>query len=305
MLLGEHAVLHYNEAIVCAITERITVKIYPQANPNTQIIIRSNEFTEFTIAIKDLMVKPPYEYVLAALLAFQSKLTTGFIVEINSTFSSKIGFGSSAAVTVAMVAVLAKSIGFTFTKEELFQKAKEVMLRVQGQGSGADLAASIYGGVLYFSREPFSVVTLPIIEKLTAVYSGSKLATKEVLAIVERKNKLYPNIYDSIFRGMTACVNQAVVAIQQTDWKMLGELFSIQQGLLSALGVSTSLLDELVWQAKKNGALGAKISGSGLGDCIIGLGEIPVDVFPTNEAQRITGVKQFPITFAKMGLLYG
>ena len=54
-----------------------------------------------------------------------------------------------------------------------------------------------------------------------------------------------------------------------------------QQGIMHALGVSTPLLDNLVNRLKKAEKIhGAKISGSGLGDCVIGIGEFPTPNFP-------------------------
>ncbi len=51
---------------------------------------------------------------------------------------------------------------------------------------------------------------------------------------------------------------------------------NIQQGLMESLGVNTHLLRDMVDDLRKqSGMLGAKISGSGMGDCVIGLGALP------------------------------
>lgn len=302
MLLGEHAVLRYNEAIVCAIDKRITVKLSPQNN--AQVIIRSNEFAELVTTLDEIKNQQPYEYVLAAVLSFRAQLTTGCVIEIASTFSSKVGFGSSAAVTVAVVAVLTKWLGLAWTKPAIFNRAKQIMLTVQGAGSGADLAASIYGGVIHYTMVPFAVEALPLIENITAVYSGSKLATKEVLAMVAKASQVQPELYNHIFQGITVCVKQAVIAIKQQDWVMFGRLCSIQQGFMMALGVSNLLLDTLVGQLKELGGLGAKISGSGLGDCVIGLGAIVHNYFPVDNFQRACGVQQLAVQVTELGLSY-
>jgi mevalonate kinase len=302
MLFGEHAVLRYNEAIVCAIDKRITVRLYPQVGD--KIIIRSNEFKEYITSITALQMQAPYEYILAAILLLQQQLTSGFIIEVDSTFPSTVGFGSSAAVTVAIVAVLAKWLGISCAQQDIFIQAKQVMLKVQGVGSGADLAASVYGGVLHYIREPFAVTQLPVIANIVAVYSGSKLKTKDVLAMVEQENRMHTKIYAHIFQGITDCVQQAVVAIQEKNWSIVGKLFSIQHGFMAALGVSNSTLEELVWRLKEFGAFGAKISGSGLGDCVIGIGDIPVGCFPANAQQKAKGVVQYPIKIACEGLKF-
>ena len=302
MLLGEHAVLRYNEAIVCAIDQRISVTVEPQNN--MQLIINSEGFQELITTIDNIRIQSPYEYVLAALLYFKQQLTTGLKIKIISSFSAAIGFGSSAAVTVAMVAVIEKYLYLSLTKQEIFNIAKQIMLNVQGNGSGADLAASVYGGVIHYTNEPFAVAALPIIDNITAVYSGAKLATKKVLDIVEQENAKVPKLYDNIFQGITLCVQQAIVAIKNKDWTMLGKLFSIHQGFMASLGVSSFILEELIWQLKEAGCLGAKISGSGLGDCVIGLGQLSENYFPINNRQDKLGVKQFPIKVALEGAAF-
>jgi mevalonate kinase len=46
---------------------------------------------------------------------------------------------------------------------------------------------------------------------------------------------------------------------------------NFNQGYLQALGVSTEPLDVLVAFLRSNGAWGAKLSGAGGGDCVIGV----------------------------------
>ena len=50
---------------------------------------------------------------------------------------------------------------------------------------------------------------------------------------------------------------------------------NIHQGLQSALGVSNSRIEEIVYALREApGIDGAKISGSGLGDCVVGVGQV-------------------------------
>ena len=292
MLLGEHAVLHYHEAIVCAVDKRIAVKL--STCNDLAICVLSEELGVFTTNIEQLEIKSPYEYVLATLLHFKPQLKQGCTLEITSEFSSKIGFGSSAAVVVATIAVLAKWLGLEFTNEDFFKHAKEIILTVQKVGSGADLAASLYGGVIHYTSIPFMVNILPNIPKITAIYSGTKRPTVEVINIVQQAYNAEPKVYNYIFQGIHECVKQAVNAVRDSNWRRLGTIFSVQQGFMRALGVSNLVLDHLVYKLQELGALGSKISGSGLGDCVIGLGDIVFD----------QDIGQIPITIADQGLRY-
>ena len=60
-------------------------------------------------------------------------------------------------------------------------------------------------------------------------------------------------------------------ALKAKDQKLLGQLMSQAHNHLKSLGVSCDLSDLLVATALEHGALGAKMSGGGLGGCIIAL----------------------------------
>ena len=272
MLLGEYAVLHKHEAVMCAVNKRIRVNLSPRID--AIILIDSNEFGTFSTTIDKLNIVKPYEYILAVLISFYSQIKHGCTIQIVSDFSSQIGFGSSAAVTVATIGTLSRWLGIPLTLKAIHKQAKAIMLMVNRVGSGADLASSVYGGVLHYDSNTLSIRALPQIPKLTAVYSGSKYSTPHVIRIVEGARQQYPGLYEHIFQGILECVWQGVYAIKKCQWKQLGKLFSIQQSLLVALGVSMPLLEIMINQLEAFGALGAKISGSGLGDCVIGLGQM-------------------------------
>ena len=303
MLLGEHAVLRKNQAIVAAINKRITVTVTPQ--PGDSITIRSSEFAEFNCSLATIAVVEPYKYVLAAILSFHVQLATGFIVDIRAEFAPDLGLGSSAAVSVATVAVFSQWLGLQYSKENIFQHAKKIILAVQGKGSGADLAASIYGGVLHFCTDPFAIEHLPLITELTVVYSGKKLKTTAVLDLVADLATRAPGVTDNIFASINACVTEAVAAFKAHDWPLLGVLWSIQHGLLAALHLSNPLLDSISARLLELGALGAKISGSGLGDCVIAIGKLQASgdaLLP--EQLLLQGAKPLAVSITATGLQY-
>ena len=53
------------------------------------------------------------------------------------------------------------------------------------------------------------------------------------------------------------------------DHRMIGEFMNINQGLLDAMGVNTEELSNMVFAARKSGALGSKLTGAGGGGSII------------------------------------
>jgi mevalonate kinase len=305
MLMGEHAVLAGKLALVTAIDKRINVILTPNTS-NTIELIDANLGT-MQLNIAEIRQQAPFEFVTAAIQYFEPQIKSGFTLQIRPDFSSKLGFGSSAAVTVATVAVLsawlhAKQYGL----KQLFKISKMIMLQVQGIGSGADIAASVYGGVLAYRVAPLKIIPLSLIPPITAVYCGYKKPTKMVVAMVKDLQQQQPKVFARIFSAMQTCVEQAMLAIRNSDWDSLGMLFMQHHGLQVALGVSDLQLDTLVRQlSAQSNIYGAKISGSGLGDCVIGLGTLASTVFPYDIGQRQQGVIQFALMVDPKGVAYG
>ena len=67
----------------------------------------------------------------------------------------------------------------------------------------------------------------------------------------------------------------ALFCLEKSDWQRLGALMTQGHQCLQQLGVSTTLLDRIVDHCITQPTVyGAKLSGSGFGDCVIGIGTI-------------------------------
>ncbi len=182
---------------------------------------------------------------------------------------------AGAAGTVATRAALAGARGEAPEPGGLLECGVRVIRKAQGGvGSGADVAASTYGGCLRFFAEPLDCVKLPVAPPLTVLYSGSKTPTPEVIAQVAESRAKLPEIHDALDRLIGQTVQQAFGAATAGDWETLGRLMNVNQGLMDALGVSDARLANLVFELRDDPEIyGSKISGSGLGDCVVGLGK--------------------------------
>lgn len=302
MLMGEHAVVHGRRALACAIDRFITVTLMPRTD--TIFTITAQGFQTYQGSIKTRQIEAPYPFVLTAIFNEQYLLKYGFDLTITSTMSHRQGLGSSAAVTVATVKVLATWLQQPLTAQELLIKARSVVREVQGSGSGTDVAASVYGGVVSYRAEPCEVVAWPIELPISLVYVGYKTSTAVVVEKVRQQLCKHPRLINSIFDAMDQCVQEAQFFLLQSDWSKLGEVMNIHQGLQDSLGVNNALLAELIEILRQHPKIyGAKISGSGLGDCILGLGCIEADYFPTNPKQHELGICTVPVTISTQGVL--
>lgn len=288
MLLGEHAVLHGRLALVTSVNQRITVRLAPRDDTRVEI---ESSLGRHATDLRALEPHPDFRFVLRAIELEAARLRRGFDLAIASDFSEKIGFGSSAAVTVATVGALRALLGEDAEPGAVFARARDVVRDVQGLGSGADVAASAYGGMLTYRAQPLEIEPLTERHPLAAVYSGSKLPTPEVVKLVAARQEQFPHMFEELYDLMERCSMDAFEAIQLRDWKTLGLILNIGQGLMDAIGVSNGALAKIVHDLRADpDVLGAKISGSGLGDCVVALGRpspaCPYEVIPVDPAPQ-------------------
>lgn len=239
LLMGEHAVVYGRPCIVTAISERLVVSEG-----------KSYGDTRF----------------LDAAIAYWGK--QGMKLAATSAFSGVYGFGSSSAVTVAALKYLRPNA----TSRELFDAAYKIVLDIQGNGSGFDVAAAIWGGTLNFVAggkviEPLKIKKIPLV----VGYTGIKADTSLIVQNVWEKREKNRERVDRIFEAITKLVEDAKSKMLEGDWERVGKLMDFNQEYLRDLGVSSEKLESLISAAKGAGAYGAKLSGAGGGDCMIAL----------------------------------
>lgn len=270
MLLGEYAVLEGGSALVAAVNHRMSVSLAPRRDTKINI---SSQLGELQFELACIEVQPPFQFVATVLKRYQSRLPSGCDITIKSEFSDKIGFASSAAVTVAMVSVLHDWLGLSITKQELILEAREVVREVQGMGSGADVAACVLGGVVAYCAEPFYAEKLDYHYPISVAYSGYKTKTVDVIRHV---NNNFSNNIDALLaikNEINVCARSGINAARENNHVELGKIMNAQQEWMEKLTVNTESLNKIIMNMRSDtNILGAKISGSGLGDCAVGLG---------------------------------
>jgi len=249
----------------------------------------------------------PWQFVLTAIAQWHQRdsIPTGFDLQITSEFSHKMGLGSSAAVSVALIAALAKWLKPEANKRDIFEHAFSVIKSVQGVGSGADVAASVFGGVIYYQLTPeITIDPLPVLLPIVLIYCGSKVPTPQVIAKVQQQQQQAPEDYERLFLQLGHYVEIASEACLMQDWRTLGDIFIQHQQVQTEMNLSTLVIDDIITSLLScQDIMGAKISGSGLGDGVIGLGTIPDHFFPATQLQRDAQVEQVLVKLSEKGLL--
>lgn len=259
MFMGEHSAVYGYPCIVTAISRRITV--FMEERSDGKVAVDAPEVTDTRFV----------EHAIVSGCAAWGIMHHGLFVRTKSELGM-YGFGSSAAVTVATLFALAELFHKIISKKDLFAVAKQVVMDVQGIGSGFDVAAAIWGGTIYFTDGGDGIESLRADTLSIAVgYSGTKANTVLLVADVAKKKAQYPKKVDRIFQGIAKLVDEVKLRIVDSDWERVGKLMDFNQEYLRNLGVSSEKLETLISAAKNAGALGAKLSGAGGGDCMIAI----------------------------------
>jgi mevalonate kinase len=103
-----------------------------------------------------------------------------------------------------------------------------------------------------------------------------------------------PEMVNKSLAGIESLVRNAVLCIDAGDLIGLGKLLDLNQMLLSGLFLSTEEIESACAWAREAGALGAKLTGSGGGGCVVALAEETVE--PILEAWQKHGIECFAST---------
>nr|MDP9196219.1 hypothetical protein [Pseudomonadota bacterium] len=268
MLFGEHAVLRGARGLRAAVDRHVTMAFIPRQDRRIRI---HSQGAVHEGPVDDPGHHPDLEYALKALE--RHRPVSGLDIVIRSDLGV-MGLGSSAAIVAGVVVGLAllRDPVSPLDRNALYREGLAVIHAVTGQiGSGADLAASLWGGIVAVRGS--EIVSFPADIPLTLAYSGYKTSTHRVVEQVNARAVENPEIYDPLFVQMTVLADQAVQAVRDQDWPGLGQLFGQYMECQRQLGVSDPELDRLCAALGQDpGISGAKIAGAGLGDCVIGLG---------------------------------
>ncbi len=300
MLMGEHSVVHGHLAIAAAIKQRLT--IYWSTRADTEIHIESALGTLQTNLNQLYELSEPSQHsklnwVIACLKHYQSNCPHGLNIRIVSEFKATLGLGSSAALLAAMIGGLDAICQKNSNLIEKFKTGLKIIHQLQGRGSGADLAVSLNGGLILFNPQVPSFKKLNTNLDLQLIYCGYKMPTVAVLKFVYDKWQTQPAILNSLYQLMGQTTQATFIALQQNKLDEFYNLVNAYQGLMDALGVNDATLAGIIYQSRQlEGVYASKISGSGLGDCVLNFGK-------ADDLSSLAKFNVFDIEITQQGLV--
>ena len=251
ILIGEHAVVYGYPAISLPLLEvEVTCRVVPAATPWCL-------FEEDTLS---MAVYASLEYL---------NIKDAYIrCQIDSAIPEKRGMGSSAAISIAAIRAV-----FDYYQAKLPHDVLEILVNraemiAHMNPSGLDAKTCLSDQPIRFIKNVgFEELAMDLSAYLVIADTGVYGHTREAIQVVESKGKeALPFLYE-----LGELTQQAEEAIKARNAVMLGEILTKAHGNLKEIGVSSLEADALVETALQHGALGAKMSGGGLGGCIIAL----------------------------------
>ena len=279
MLLGEHAAVYGRHCIVTAVDAAVKATV---TGSDSFFFEAPDMKFSGAVAIGKRSYRKEIAFAATAVQNFYEKFGVKQPVKIATKSirpaESKLGLGSSASVTAAVIKALSSYFNIAMREQQLFELSYKTILDVQKTGSGFDVASAVYGGtLLYKIGKPIPLTCKKM--DLIICYTGFPASTTEIVRKVAEKMKTGKAYYDALFDEIEKLVMQASAAIEEGDWKKLGVLMGRNHGLLrefkvpsQKLGVSSEIIEKLIAAALDAGAYGAKLSGAGVGDCMIAIG---------------------------------
>lgn len=272
LLAGEYAVLDGGPAVVAAVSRRVIARASTLPVPATP----------FLAAVADVVAAERGPGSAAARAARHMSVDSDAL----HLGGIKLGLGSSAAATVAAVACAISHDDATpdeevaaVDRELVHRLAREAHGNAQGargaRGSGADVAACTYGGILRFAGDAATAITLPTDLILVPFWTGTSADTTQLVLAVNEARAARPR---EVGAALTAIADAAGRLAEALDAAHAIAALDAGAQALAALGQASQLdleTDPIRRVRRLSAPLGgaAKSCGAGGGD--VGIAFLP------------------------------
>ena len=258
LLFGEHAAVYGHPALGISLPWTLVLKVAPTADG----------YDAATSRIDGSLLSLPEP--LAATLDMPHMHA---VVEIHSQIPIGLGFGSSAALCVAVERAMADAAALPRSATAVWRGAHERERVFHGTPSGADTTFATWPGVGFLTWVRGSGA-LPSYQPVLATELHLVVAavprrgdTKAHIAAVAQRIRAGDTETQSTLRRLGHCSTQArtILLGSGPPGMALGAVADRAQWLLAELGLGDPAQDQLLHDGRTAGASGGKLSGSGGG----------------------------------------
>lgn len=306
LILGEYAVLYGHPALVLALERQIHCRIQPHDDAGFRLLatplLQQAQGFEFDDVGSFVWRDPgnqrrlPFIEPLFNMLEGWPEILSGLCASNNSgiviSFDSseffhhngnKLGLGSSAALTVALFKAWYE-LRYPHSKLDTDQWLNNLVNMHRnlqaGQGSGADIAASLYGGLLSYCitsngkqgiRAAAQAQQWPVELEVIWIWLGKSSSTRHMIEDIELFRRTQPHAHRQHIEQLAAISRAGIDAVQQGSGNDLQQALAAYGeamqnfGLAAEADIYTEDHRRLAAMAKASG-IAFKPSGAGGGD---------------------------------------
>lgn len=262
ILIGEHSVVYGYPAIAIPL-KKIEIECAIEE-------AKSNFFYDETDTLS---------VAIFTALKYLKKENVKIKYKITSQIPQKRGMGSSAAVSIAAIRAIFNYFGENLEDELLEKLVNTAEIVAHKTPSGLDAKTCLSDKAIRFVKNKgFSYIDLNLDAYLviadTGIYGNTGEAIQNVKNLgskAELSLKKLGRLTDEMTRILTGNIENKEEKIKKIS--KIGEIMTAANTELGKLNITIEKTELFVKTAIENGAAGAKISGGGLGGCVIALAE--------------------------------
>ena len=262
ILIGEHSVVYGYPAIAIPL-KKIEIECAIEE-------AKSNFFYDETDTLS---------VAIFTALKYLKKENAKIKYKITSQIPHKRGMGSSAAVSIAAIRAIFNYFGENLEDELLEKLVNTAEIVAHKTPSGLDAKTCLSDKAIRFVKNKgFSYIDLNLDVYLviadTGIYGNTGEAIQNVKNLgskAELSLKKLGRLTDEMTRILTGNIENKEEKIKKIS--KIGEIMTAANTELGKLNITIEKTELFVKTAIENGAAGAKISGGGLGGCVIALAE--------------------------------
>jgi mevalonate kinase len=272
ILFNEHFVVYGLPAIASAIGAKTTALVERRPGSGVELKDERPE-TKGYKAEKFGQQKESLDLMLKLMNIDTTK--TAFKVTLGGDLLAASGVGASAASCAAIARAFSQELGLNYSDNRVNEVAYEGEKGYHGTPSGIDNTAATYGGLIWYRREGSSQLMerMKLKRPVEIVMGNTGLVadTKVVVGGVKERKENEPDKYARIFESAKQLAHNARRQLEAFNLDRVGSYMNENHELLQQIEVSCPELDMLVDLARDNGALGAKMTGTGRGGYMVAL----------------------------------
>jgi mevalonate kinase len=272
ILIGDSFLLYGVPAVLSSLPYRTLVKVSRVAGKGWELTDKRPEvpgYKQSKLARRDESVKIILEEAGIDVGSQRLQITVGGDLLAGS------GVGASAAICVALARALNDEFSLNLDDAGINHLAWRGEFAYHGTPSGVDNTASCYGGLILFEVKEGKprFERLPIKEPLEVVLGNTGISadTSRLRQITEAARERNPEKFARLLAAISEQVGQLKGCLAQGDFYEAGRLMTENHEILIDLGISHEVLISLCDLARRQGALGAKLTGGGMGGFMIAL----------------------------------